>query len=78
MFSEYENCKTIILYGISTIFKQTNKQTNMDYLRKFADVGILAIATTNTSPLTHCSHVTVQITPHYFNVTVLIRAIRHF
>ena len=50
----------------------------MDYLRKFADVGILAIETKNTCPLTHCSHVTVQITPHNFNVTVFIRAIHHF
>ena len=50
----------------------------MDYLRKFADVGILTIETTNTSPLTHYSHVTVQITPHNFVVTALIRAIHHF
>ena len=58
--------------------KQTNKQTNMDYLRKFADVGILAIETRNSSPLTLSGHVTVQVTPHNFLVTVLICAIHHF
>ena len=74
MFSRYENCKTIILYGIGTIFKQTN----MDYLRKSADVGILAIETKNTSPLTLFVHVMVQILLHNFLVTALICAIHHF
>ena len=78
MFSEYKNCKTIILYGILRYNFQTNKQTNMDDLRKSAGVGILAIETKNTSPLTLSIHVTVQILPHNFLVTVLIRAIHHF
>ena len=63
---------------LGTIFKQTNKQTNMDYLRTFPDVGIQTIETRNTSPLTLSGHVTVQITPRNFLVTALIRAIHHF
>ena len=50
----------------------------MDYLRKSPDEGILTIETRNTSPLTLSGHVTVQITPHHFLVTALIRAIHHF
>ena len=74
MFSGYENCKTIILYGIGTIFKQTN----VDYLIKFPDVEILTIETRNSYPLTISGHVTVQITPRNFLVTALIRAIHHY
>ena len=50
----------------------------MDYLRKSPDVGIQTIETKNTSTLTLSGHVTVQITPHYFLVTALIRTIHHF
>ena len=79
MFSRHKVC--MVLVHLFTSLHDTCSfihMQNIDYLRKFADVGILAIETTNTSPLTLWSHVTEQITLCHFLITTLNCAHHHF